>query len=248
MKFVNLLLLIVAFSCAADGTLTSLKVDSDVVYFSTNETKANSSPGCMVADNGEQWSVSLNSETGRAIYGLLVTATAVNRNITVQSANDCADVEGFERAQSITLGIVANTATGSGQFYLYQGDGTTKLGPVAKFIDEDSFYYLASANDRSLKLLDNPSYDQSNNTIYFDKDNCQGTAWASSPGWFFVWKSFNDGKFARSSTTYTNQYANTRLSSNGHCAFVYGMTRRYSLDLNALHPVCGEAPCQIREE
>lgn len=108
MKIVNTLvtgmLLMASTNSFAEGNLTSLKVDSDVVYFSTNEEKPTTSPSCMQAENNNKWSISLNTATGKAIYALLVTASADNRKITVESANDCADYAGFERAKSAELG------------------------------------------------------------------------------------------------------------------------------------------------
>jgi hypothetical protein len=88
-----------------DGNLTSLKVDSDIVYFSTDEEKIATSPSCMATENSDKWSLSLNTATGKAIYALLITVSADNRKITVESAGDCSDITSFERAKSVELGL-----------------------------------------------------------------------------------------------------------------------------------------------
>lgn len=93
-------LLIIAVNANA-GNLTSLKVDSGLVYFSTDDEKSVASPSCVALDNSDKWTMSLNTETGKAAYAILITATAKNSKVTIESANDCADEIGFERAKSV---------------------------------------------------------------------------------------------------------------------------------------------------
>jgi hypothetical protein len=91
----------------AEGTITSLKIDSEIVYFSTSQGKTGTPPICMAAENADKWTISLNTASGKATYALLVAAVTQNRNISVVSGNDCADQTGFERAQSIALALPA---------------------------------------------------------------------------------------------------------------------------------------------
>ncbi|WP_448566726.1 hypothetical protein [Thalassotalea ganghwensis] len=98
---------------SAASNLTSLKVKDDIVYFTTDEQRT-TVPSCMATDNASSWTVSLNTPTGNAIYALLVTASADNRQVTVEGADDCGDVIGFERATSVELGAAsANASVGS---------------------------------------------------------------------------------------------------------------------------------------
>lgn len=111
----KLLLTVVAgllsFNVQAEGEITSLKIDSDTVYFSTSQVKTGTLPACVAAENTDKWTLSLNSVTGKATYALLVAAVTQNRNISVVSGNDCADKAGFERAQSVELGVAAQQLT-----------------------------------------------------------------------------------------------------------------------------------------
>jgi len=107
-KTIIFISVLIAFSTLAQNKLTSLKVDGDIVYFSTNSAKKQNSPACMSSQNKDKWTLSLNTETGKASYALLVIAASDNKAILVLSANDCADKTAFERAQSIELDITAN--------------------------------------------------------------------------------------------------------------------------------------------
>lgn len=101
-----------SLNCHASGAISSLKVDSDVVYFSTSEAKNTASPACMNNDNAAEWTLSLNTATGKAAYSLLVTALASNRNVSIESAGDCDAAANFERAKGVSIDPVAAPTTG----------------------------------------------------------------------------------------------------------------------------------------
>jgi hypothetical protein len=107
MKIIPIVLLQLLFlmqsTANASGTVDYLKVDEDVVYFSTTDTKTTVSPSCMVVDNADLWALSLTSGTGRAVYSLIITAIAKDAAIEVESAGDCADAQGFKRPSSLAI-------------------------------------------------------------------------------------------------------------------------------------------------
>ena len=97
------LLMGLAFCSAAEaaGNVTSLNVEQQVVTFITSEAKSQSSPACMAAEHANKWTVSLDSQSGRATYSMLITAMSLNIPVNVETANDCADATGLERAARV---------------------------------------------------------------------------------------------------------------------------------------------------
>lgn len=98
-----ILTLVAVFSgvTQAAGTVDFLEVDNDVVLFSTSEVKATNSPACVTAENANKWSISLATQSGRANYTMLVTALSMGIEVNVETAGDCADMAGLERATRI---------------------------------------------------------------------------------------------------------------------------------------------------
>ena len=114
MKLLPFLILpLISQTAFAAGKIDYLNVVDDTVYFSTDEVKA-SSPACVLADTANQWTVSLNSKTGRALYSLLVSAMSAEQSVSVESGQDCADISGIERAKGISLQPVAIPVAASG--------------------------------------------------------------------------------------------------------------------------------------
>ncbi|WP_281559731.1 hypothetical protein [Thalassomonas sp. RHCl1] len=112
MKFLlPVILILLCQSAVAAGKVNYLNVVNDLVYFSTDEIKA-SSPSCVLAESANQWTISLETKTGRALYSLLVSAMSADQAVSVESGADCADVTGIERAKGISL-QPANSQTGS---------------------------------------------------------------------------------------------------------------------------------------
>lgn len=104
-KYLMLMSLILAGSAQAAGTIDYLEVDNDVVLFSTTEAKSAASPACVSADKADLWSASLSSDSGRAIYSLILTTMAKGEGVglSITSAQDCAGKIGVERASNVSL-------------------------------------------------------------------------------------------------------------------------------------------------
>ncbi|SFD76197.1 hypothetical protein [Pseudoalteromonas denitrificans] len=93
---------VLSFNATAMGNITYLNVIDEVVYFSTDKIKT-STPSCAKTANAEQWTVSLNNRTGRALYALLVTAMAAKQAISIESSGDCNHIDGIESAKGVTI-------------------------------------------------------------------------------------------------------------------------------------------------
>ena len=117
----------------AAGQVNHLDVNGNMVVFGTDAAKSAASPACMDAANADKWAVSLNSESGRAIYSMLMTATVTKMAVTVESAGDCADQPGFERAVGVELDVAASSQNSAkvewaGYTALTTGDFETASG------------------------------------------------------------------------------------------------------------------------
>ncbi|MCV2883404.1 hypothetical protein OE749_01665 [Aestuariibacter sp. AA17] len=104
-----------SFSALSAGSLTTLDVQENVVFFETSETKA-TSLSCVSSDNAALYSLSLNSDSGKAMYAMLMTAMSSGKAIEVISAGDCGIVDKVERAASIKFSEASMTATNKSQF------------------------------------------------------------------------------------------------------------------------------------
>ena len=85
----------------AAGTVDFLEVDNGVVVFTTTVTKVVASPICVLTEHTPKWSISLDNQSGRASYSMLVTAMSMGIPINIESANNCAVLDGVEQAQRI---------------------------------------------------------------------------------------------------------------------------------------------------
>ncbi|MCH2058018.1 MAG: hypothetical protein MK214_15675 [Thalassotalea sp.] len=151
-KIILITLFSLSFKSIASGSIVSLKVDQNTVYFSTDEAKLNSSPSCVTPENSAFWTVSLESASGKAIYALLVTAAADNRQISIDSAEDCSNAAGFERASSVELGASSIEVytpklqdVAYGYRHYYQGSQSCTIHINSK--NSEGNYYLV-ANDQ----------------------------------------------------------------------------------------------------
>jgi len=87
----------------ATGTVDFLKIDNDVLLFTTTTPKADPALPCVDVAAAQQWAVSLTTDEGQGIYAMLLMAVANNQSIVVDSALDCAAVEGIERPNSVSI-------------------------------------------------------------------------------------------------------------------------------------------------
>lgn len=228
----------------SEGFINNLKISNEIVYFSTTAVKSNTPPACVVAGNEEQWTMSLNSTTGKASYSLLIAALTENRKVTIGSANDCNAIAGFERAMSIKVGKPEEQLSG---FYLFDGDNNN-LGPIAEFTDivNGIVAYLKEGNAQRLERVELPR--QSSEQIFFTQDSCQGTPYtnnSSSP--YMNTPAFNENKYFARQGSPRNRYLKSILISDGSCVATAGWVNVWELNLAYNHSFCGSAPCEIRK-
>ena len=75
-----------AYAGTSSGLITALKVHTgDVVMFSTGPI--NQKATCGTA--GDEWALSLNTPTGRAMYALVLSASAQGKAVLVTGTNAC---------------------------------------------------------------------------------------------------------------------------------------------------------------
>ncbi|WP_448566728.1 hypothetical protein [Thalassotalea ganghwensis] len=228
------------------ANLTSLKVKDDIVYFTTDEQRTNV-PSCMATDNASSWTVSLNTPTGNAIYALLVTASADKRQVTVEGAEDCGDVIGYERAASVEL-MQGNASNGNSQsYYLYKADGVTKVGEIYQVIDFENLLYVPTSSPQGSQVVQY-TQDPGTSELYFATSGCRGTAFAGLPNITGRHKDINDGAFFKSSEEIARTGVYSRLLGSGKCSnFSSSAMKAYSLDFSYEDPLCGSNVCVIKK-
>ncbi|WP_281560848.1 hypothetical protein [Thalassomonas sp. RHCl1] len=233
----------------AAGKITYLNVVDDTVYFTTDEAKA-STPGCVVTENAQQWTVSLNNKTGRALYSLLVTAMAGKQAINVETGADCGDITGIERAKGISLQPATETASTSANgkaLYLFQGDGVTKVGRIAEVLSPTTFYYLPVGNEEQFAFYDSGARFEEG-YMYFDGPDCSGNV-AGNKNFLekiFRNKHYNDGRLYQAGSL-LNFPMQSYLLSDGTCQAnvttgIYMTIKEYT------DPLCGDYACVIKED
>jgi hypothetical protein len=222
-------------------------VKEDIVYFSTDETKVETSPSCMAAENSDKWSLSLNTPSGKAIYALLVTASADNRKVTVESASDCADMTSFERAISVELSSESsNFSAGSKSLYLYKADGVTKAGRIVSALQLNQFWYLPlnSSNETSLQHY----VPNTGTSLYFQSTNCSGEAFTHSSSLKSRQPFYLAGRFFQALPSEIGRGMNSQLNNNGSCsAKTPNGNNYYKLDFSYHDPLCGDNICLVKE-
>lgn len=104
MKKIILIVLCVFLSQSvmAAMQLTDIKIEDDVLYFTTSEN-ASVIASCVLTDNKGKWAFNMQSVHGKGMYLALMTAAASGQKISVTSANDCNDKYGFERPLSVKV-------------------------------------------------------------------------------------------------------------------------------------------------
>lgn len=90
-----------AFAGAGSGKVVHISpLPGDVVIFATQIHS--SKPACSNA--GNDWTIKLDTETGRATYALLLSAASMNKPITVYGTNDCRHWGDREAVERIVVG------------------------------------------------------------------------------------------------------------------------------------------------
>lgn len=246
-RYFCLLLFVISGTADAAGVIDFLKIDKDVVVFSTTETKSTVSPACMTAENADYWTFSLASDSGRAAYSLIVTAMAKNLDLEVASAEDCADSDGYERADGVNLVFAqAGAASNQGGISVYKGDGVTKIGTLASVIDKDTWLYTTAEGTGELLELDNEV--RLFGRVYFRSNGCSGSTYLTSngaAGFSLAFEHLDNGKLYRVSNGGGSYTTKSYMKGDGQC---YEDTRTntfYPLH-PYVHPVCGEYRCILK--
>jgi hypothetical protein len=89
-----------------DGKITKIAVHEKgdglgVVMFSTENNSGKAS--CSTAYGGAEWAFGADTEQGKAMYSLLLTAAASGRDIVVEGKGDCLDWFDRERPRFIKI-------------------------------------------------------------------------------------------------------------------------------------------------
>ncbi|MCV2883402.1 hypothetical protein OE749_01655 [Aestuariibacter sp. AA17] len=89
----------------ADSFISSVEIKDQFLLFTTGTPKSHSLPQCVTPDNEQAWAIAINTNTGKNIYALVVMAANTGKKVRVESALDCADVEGVERPLRVRLSM-----------------------------------------------------------------------------------------------------------------------------------------------
>jgi len=181
-KILRLLSILPLNAAQAAGTVDFLEVDNDVVLFSTSSAKVAASPACVATETANLWTVSLASDSGRAIYSLILTSMAKSDGVAlnIESAQDCADKAGFERASKVNLVADSNSQSISSGGYsvgLYKSDGVTRVGTYLG----DSGYRIFYINDapQTVKMTFGRQTNNYQSFVFFTGTDCTGDAWVN---------------------------------------------------------------------
>lgn len=246
MNKVSLAMFLSLLSClsVASGNVGYLEVEDDVVLFSISDSKSGTSPSCVSVGKEDLWSVSLASDSGRAIYSLMLTSMASTEvGLTVESAGDCGVVEGIERAKKVTL--EANIVDGGkGSYALYKGDGT-RIGEIMTFLSNTEVLYQ-DENDPTLPA----SYDSSGERthLYYSESGCQGEPYILSTGTYYTYSLLN-GRYFKNKSYHTDVSVLSwkRSYAPFECFEVEQTRNLYDLEYTE-HDLCGEYACVIKQE
>jgi hypothetical protein len=240
------------FSCFthAAGTIDYLKIDQDVVLFSTTEDKTEASPACMAADNSELWSASLRSEAGRAIYSMLSIAIAKDLSIDVESAGDCADLTEFERASGVNLALAAETeasSSGAKSIGVYQADGVTRIGTFLSWAEAaEKVHYItgdASIEPKSYKINIGTAA-----TLYYSGSGCTGNVFSQEND--IAQNSLLPQLYEPSTTGWSSRTYLSRRTKNSDLCIDYDSSS--TINAYIMRPYengeCGEGLCVLKED
>ncbi|WP_102796408.1 hypothetical protein [Bowmanella denitrificans] len=225
----------------AGGKLIDLQIDKEVVIFSTTQIKPLPNLACVANDAADKWTASLKTESGRAIYSLLVTALSKNLALEVSGAGDCADKDGIERSEGVKLGISEVPVSKGNSVGIYKSDGITRIGTVVGFVEtsrKTKWYYV----DGQL-AMDTKSYvrESGPSTLYYSEANCSGEILLRSSGVQFL-----NGRYVKGDTNRIFDANRSERRPNG--CFNTSSTLPHYPVIDGVHPVCGASPCLVKED
>jgi hypothetical protein len=254
-KILVLLSLLATCGLHAAGTVDFLEVDNDVVLFSTTEAKVATSPACVDSENANMWTVSLASDSGRAIYSLILTAMAKGEGLglNIESAQDCAVSNGVERAGRVNIvssQLTSNITSNNDSYSIgvYQGDGITRLGTLID-IDENSkiWTYIDTEVTRSVKSV---SFELPPRRIfYYSEENCQGSIFNNSSN---VQSGGEGGLYLPEGTLVGNRIYRSRWHSSLDYCDSYNSDKVHGNGTHILmpytDPICGIDVCVLKQD
>lgn len=244
MTFRELLISLLLFSpvALAGGKLTDLQIDKEVVIFSTTQIKPLPNLACVANDAADKWTASLKTESGRAIYSLLVTALSKNLALEVSGAGDCADKDGIERSEGVKLLMVSTPVVSQAKTVgMYKADGVTRIGTVINIVRNNEWYYADQAGVQTAK-----NYYLKNDHIYFSEVGCKGIALGDGSK-AVRHSSYNGGRFYLADTSSPSQPIKSQMDHTGHCSDYRNSIAGFKL-IEGEDPLCGANTCLIKED
>lgn len=228
----------------AAGTIDQLKIDDDVVLFSTTEAKTHTLPACVSDEHAKLWSVSLQTDSGKAMYALILNAMSQGSGLTVDSAADCANRNGVERAKGVDITVATQEAEKHTSLNIYKADGI-KIGTLVSPVGPYRWYYSDSETTDGVKYMDN----QSSATLYFASEDCSGNPHvgsAQAPSGKLVRNPFyNNNKFYTGGSSSIIDAESHLHSSSGECIIKSMRFSSYQL-VEVEHPICGAHACVLK--
>ena len=111
MKLFILILLFASTSSmagTASGKVTKILSHTDGgnghgVFLFTIDGQRDNAPACSISDEKKTWALSLEKESGRAIYSLLLSAQAQGKSISVVGRGNCNSWGDSEEPRYVTI-------------------------------------------------------------------------------------------------------------------------------------------------
>lgn len=250
MKIALYLFLFFTFTSLASGKITYLDVSNNTAVFSTTSEKTHALPSCVAGNLQDKWAIALDTDTGKASYALLMTALAADKAIAIESAQDCADADGYERPARIisqTASEDASETNANGNIGIYRHDGSF-VGKLVNILDDGSWQYVDASGSRLPEVITYTSNLEESSVFYFTGPSCTGTPAVQAtldPGRYTYHRMYEEAKIFRASHTVTQGYL-YELTNEGLCrnrGFNGGVRL---LDNNPPQSVCGTHPCILK--
>ncbi len=252
-----LLFTMMSRNASSIGSVEYLEVDNNVVLFSTSEPKSGARPTCVnIANSGDLWAISLATESGRAVYSLILTAMAKGNTaaLNIESANNCQDKDGIESASKVSVGAVSEPVSDkalSHSIGLYRADGISRIGTVLSMgIERNSWYYVTEEASSETLFLQNEA-DYRAVYYYFKSDDCTGTPYISTYENIPIFNTtYDNGNAYISDGPSSSEYARSRMhEANGYCHTYSSNTVLSLYKIKPYeHEICGQGKCVIRQD
>jgi hypothetical protein len=264
MKFyISLLAIVFASNTIASGNVDFLEVDGDTVYFSTSGGKSHTLPSCVTPAKSDLWSVSLASDSGRAMYSLILTAMAKGSEmgLSIVSENHCGHVSDVEQAAKINLvaqqspSNQSQTSGNSGKTIgMYKSDGVTRVGTVVGPVVlsnrsfHDAWHYIDSEPSKGFKTY--YARLETWGSAYYTEQNCIGEV-------YFDYKmdvpkalKIMDGKYYQrvSEQELFTAMSQAYYSGNEKVCVDYNVQKNSYRYTPTIDELCGESLCVIKED